>query len=93
MLFLWKPHTGTAEFKTGTHAWLARQSGAVAIAPRFLEEKTNIISTGDLIVNLYAAGNVCNLHIDWEQNLKKGLDKSLGGGGGGGRNVRGCHPF
>ena len=28
-MFLWKPHT-----ETGTHAWLARQSGALAIAQR-----------------------------------------------------------
>ena len=33
MLFLWKPHTGTAGIEPGTHAWLARQSGAPAIAP------------------------------------------------------------
>ena len=33
MLFLWKPHTGTAGLEPGTHAWLARQSGALAIAP------------------------------------------------------------
>ena len=34
MLFLWKPHTGIAGIEPGTHAWLARQSGAPAIAPR-----------------------------------------------------------
>ena len=34
MLFLWKLHTGTAGFETGTHAWLAKQSGTLAIAPR-----------------------------------------------------------
>ena len=33
MLFLWKPHTGTVGFEHGTHAWLTRQSGALAIAP------------------------------------------------------------
>ena len=26
ILFLWRPHTGTAGFEAGTHAWLARQS-------------------------------------------------------------------
>ena len=36
MLFLWKHHTGTAGLETGTHAWLARQSGALPIAPRLL---------------------------------------------------------
>ena len=34
MMFLRKPHTLTAGFETGTHAWLARQSGALSIAPR-----------------------------------------------------------
>ena len=34
MMLLWKPHTVAAGFETGTHAWLARQSGAQAIAPR-----------------------------------------------------------
>ena len=34
MLFLWKPHTETAGSDTGTHAWLARQLGALAIEPR-----------------------------------------------------------
>ena len=34
MLFLWKTHTGTAGFEPVTYAWLARLSGAVAIAPR-----------------------------------------------------------
>ena len=33
MLFLWKPYMGTAVVEPGTQAWLARQSGALAIAP------------------------------------------------------------
>ena len=32
MLLLWKHHMGTVVFEAGMHAWLARQSGAVAIA-------------------------------------------------------------
>ena len=34
MLYYWKSHTGTAGLDPGTHAWLARQSNALAIAPR-----------------------------------------------------------
>ena len=41
MLFLWKPHI--VGFETGTHVWLARQSGALAIAPRPLLLWYNII--------------------------------------------------
>ena len=32
-IFFWKPHTGTAGFEPGTHAWLASQSGALPFAP------------------------------------------------------------
>ena len=29
MIFLWKPHSGSAGVEPGTHAWLAMQSGAL----------------------------------------------------------------
>ena len=49
-LLLWKPHTGTAGLETGTHAWLARQSGALAIAPRPLRYFFNSFSAGTVFI-------------------------------------------
>ena len=43
MLILRKTHTGRAGFETGTHAWLARQSGVLAIAPRPLDGGPRVV--------------------------------------------------
>ena len=51
MLFLWKPYTETAGFEPGTHAWLARQLGALAIAPSPLLYKDYIFPEVTSYVN------------------------------------------
>ena len=53
MLFLWKPHTRTAGLETETHTLLARQSGALAIAPRPLLELSFKVSHCLLLIPVY----------------------------------------
>ena len=50
-IFLWKPHTGSARFEPGTHAWLTRQSGALPIH--------------HVLLCLYGISGLCLYNLDY----------------------------